>query len=208
MRLKQAILLTAFGELALLTACAQTPMTGAPPPPPAAAAAPAPAGMPGAPGAPTALGATLIRSGRVRDIVRGPQGEVQALVLRDGATVSVPPDLGANLNGIAKNARVRVTGTQPGGNSQGTLMAQSVEWNGQQFAATAAPPPPNGAAPPPPPPSDPMTAGPRGRGPGRRPGPPPPPPADGAAPPPPPLTGGAAPTPPDAATPAPAPQLN
>ena len=203
--------------IVLSAAAAQTPVSGPPPPLPGAAAPPPP---------PPVVSATAqsevpaTHNSRVSAVVYGPQGEVQALTLRNGVSVSLPPDLGIRLqSSVTKGARVQVSGTQQVIAGQTSMLAQSITANGQTFIATQ-PTPDRGAgvaggAPPPPPPPP---AGPNGpRGPRGRRGPagPPPPPPNGVAPPPPPVgpdtppPDGAAPLPPaDApAPPSPPPQI-
>ena len=206
MKPNRIFFLAALSPALILAAVAQNPV---PPPLPAA---------PGALASPSARelvpqqGAFATRSSRVNAVVYGPQGEVQALVLRDGVAVNLPPDLGMRLHaGIAKGVRVQVSGTQQVIAGQTSLMAQSVTANGQTFVATQPLPDRGpglaGNGPPPPPPGGPgALRGPRGR---RDPGGPPPPP-DRPVPPPssgisaPPTPDGAAPPPqPDSAAPAP-----
>jgi hypothetical protein len=185
MKPDHALLITVLSPVLALAATAQNPP--APPPLPSAAY-----------GAST-MGAAATYSSRIRTVVYGPQGEVQALALRNGVAVSLPPDLGAQLQtAIVKGSRVQVSGTQRVIAGQTSLLAQSLTANGQTMVASQPPAPDRGvaaAAPPPPRPP-----GPRGPAARRGPGgpPPPPPPADGvAAPrPPSPADGTAAPTPP------------
>jgi hypothetical protein len=192
MKLNRVALSIALSSAAALSAAAQVP----PPPPP---------GMPLAP-----AGQLVTHTSRVGTVVYGPQGELQAMVLRNGIAVSVPPDLGMRLQpAIAKGTRVQVSGSQQVINGQSSMVAQSVLANGQTFS-TSQPGPsgvPGVAEDVPPPPPQPCGAidprGPRGR---RGPGAPPPPnglqpsppaPALGtAAPPPSPPSGGDPPPPP------------
>ena len=135
----------------LLTLAARAQISPAPPPPAAHGASP--------------MGIPATYSSRISAVVYGPQGEVQALALRNGVAVSLPPDLGAQLQTtVVKGARVQVSGTQRVIAGQTSLLALSLTANGQTIVAIQPPPP-----------------GPRGPaaklGPGE-----PPPPADGAAP--------------------------
>jgi hypothetical protein len=185
MKPNHALLITALSPVLALAASAQNP--SAPPPPPPAAYG----------GSPMSTAATY--SSRISAVVYGPQGEVQALALRNGVAVSLPPDLGAQLQtAIVRGTRVQVSGTQRVIAGQTSLLAQSLTANGQTMVASQPPTPDRGAAAPAPPPPGPP--GPRGPAARRGPGgpPPPPPPADGVAvpPPPPPADGTAAPTPP------------
>jgi hypothetical protein len=175
MKPNHALLMTALIPVLTLAASAQNP--SAPPPPGAFAA--------------SLMATTAIYKSRISTVVYGPQGEVQALVLRNGVGVSVPPDLGAQLQAsIVRGARVQVSGTKRVIAGQTSLLAQSVTENGQTMVASQPPSQDRGpAAAPPPPPGPPGPRGPADRrGPA---GPPPPPPGspDGAAapaPPPPP----------------------
>jgi hypothetical protein len=187
MKPNHALLITALSPVLALAASAQNP--SAPPPPPPAAYG----------GSPMSTAATY--SSRISAVVYGPQGEVQALALRNGVAVSLPPDLGAQLQtAIVRGTRVQVSGTQRVIAGQTSLLAQSLTANGQTMVASQPPTPDRGAAAAaPPPPGPPGPRGPARRGPGGPPPPPPPPPppADGVAapPPPPPADGTAAPTP-------------
>jgi hypothetical protein len=167
MKPNHALLMTALIPVLTLTASAQNSSA----PPPAAFAMPP-------------MATSAIFKSRIITVVYGPQGEVQALALQNGVAVSVPPDLGAQLQGsIVRGARVQVSGTKRVIAGQTSLLAQSVTEDGRTMVASPA------AAPPPPPQGPPGARGPADRrGPS---GPPPPPPAspDGAAapaPPPPP----------------------
>jgi hypothetical protein len=189
MKPNHALLITALSPVLALAASAQNPSVPPPLPPAAYGASP--------------LGTAATYSSRISTVVYGPQGEVQALALRNGVAVSLPPDLGAQFQTpIVKGTRVQVSGTQRVIAGQTSLLAQSLTANGQTMVASQLPTPDRGtaAAPPPPPPGPP---GPRGaaarRDRGGPPPPPPPPPAEGAAvppPAPPPADGAAAPTPP------------
>jgi hypothetical protein len=186
MKPNHALLITALSPVLALAVSAQNP--SAPPPPPPAAYG----------GSPMSTAATY--SSRISAVVYGPQGEVQALALRNGVAVSLPPDLGAQLQtAIVRGTRVQVSGTQRVIAGQTSLLAQSLTANGRTMVASQPPTPDRGAAAAaPPPPGPPGPRGPARRGPGGPPPPPPPPPADGvAAPPPtPPADGTAAPAPP------------
>jgi hypothetical protein len=189
MKPNHALLITALSPVLALAASAQNPSVPPPLPPAAYGASP--------------LGTAATYSSRISTVVYGPQGEVQALALRNGVAVSLPPDLGAQFQTpIVKGTRVQVSGTQRVIAGQISLLAQSLTANGQTMVASQLPNPDRGtaAAPPPPPPGPP---GPRGaaarRDPGGPPPPPPAPPAEGAAVPPPaplPADDAAAPTPP------------
>jgi hypothetical protein len=189
MKPNHALLIPALSLVLALAASAQNPSVPPPLPPAAYGASP--------------LGTAATYSSRIRTVVYGPQGEVQALALRNGVAVSLPPDLGAQFQTpIVKGTRVQVSGTQRVIAGQISLLAQSLTANGQTMVASQLPTPDRGtaAAPPPPPPGPP---GPRGaaarRDPGGPPPPPPAPPAEGAAVPPPaplPADDAAAPTPP------------
>jgi hypothetical protein len=151
-----------------------------------------------APYGPSPVGTAATYNSRISTVVYGPQGEVQALALRNGVAVSLPPDLGAQLQtAIVRGTRVQVSGTRRVIAGQTSLLAQSLTANGQTTVASHPPTPDRGAAAAPPPPGPPGPRGPAAaeRGPG---GPPPPPPADGVAapPPPPPAVGAATPPPP------------
>ncbi|MGI8745107.1 MAG: OB-fold nucleic acid binding domain-containing protein [Bryobacteraceae bacterium] len=145
--------------------CAQPP-----PPPPDTTAPPPSAGTPPA--------ATSTRRGTIKSFNTGPNGETN-VILRDGTTVMVPPEFGAQLRSIAKQgSRITVSGvSRPGASGQVIIDAQTVTSNGQTMTVPA-PPPPDPNAPPPP----------LGRRKGPRRAPPPPPPANappnGAPPPP------------------------
>jgi len=162
------ILIAALTPVLALTAGAQTP---APPPALPGATAPTP---PLATSAPMQSGVPATYSSRVSAVIYGPQGEVQALTLRNGVAVSLPPDFGVRLqSSVIRGARIQVSGTLQVIAGQTSLIAQSITANGQTFIA-AAPAPDQGpgtagAAPPPPPP----LGGPRGA---HGPGAPPPPP--------------------------------
>ena len=81
-------------------------------------------------------------SSRISAVVYGPQGEVQALALRNGVAVSLPPDLGAQLQTtVVKGARVQVSGTQRVIAGQTSLLALSLTANGQTIVAIQPPPP-------------------------------------------------------------------
>ena len=196
MKSSRLFLIAALSPAIALAAVAQTPpppsQTGTvalPPPLASSVATPLQGGTPG------------IRNSRVSVIVYGPQGEVQALTLRDGIAVTLPPDLGMRLrSSITKGIRVQVSGAERVIAGQTSLIAQSLTANGQTFVSVPAAPDQGpgiagGAPPPPPPPAGSLgPRGPRGR---RGPGSPPPPPPDGAAPlPPPPAGAGTAPPPP------------
>jgi hypothetical protein len=195
MKHNRIILIAAFAPVLALPAGAQTPAP--PPPPPAAGAAPPPALA--AP-VPAQSGVPATYSSHVSAVVYGPQGEVQALTLRNGVAVSLPPDFGLRLqSSVVRGARIQVSGTRQVIAGQTSLIAQSVTANGQTFIAAAPAadegPAAAGATPPPP------FGGPRGpRGAGA-----PPPPPIGA---PPPLVGASAPSPPPpcGAAPSPPPQ--
>jgi hypothetical protein len=152
MKPNHALLMTALIPVLTLTASAQNP------------SAPPPAGFAASP-----MATSAIYKSRISTVVYGPQGEVQALALQNGVAVSVPPDLGAQLQGsIVRGARVQVSGTKRVIAGQTSLLAQSVTENGRTMVASPA------AAPPPPPPGPPAPRGPADRrGPA---GPPPPPP--------------------------------
>ena len=148
-------------------------------------------------------------SSRVSAVVYGPQGEVEAITLRDGAAVALTPELGMRVqSSVTKGTPVQVSGMQRVISGQTSLIAQSLSANGQTFVATTPVPDPSvgragGMLPPPPAPlaGPPDPRDPRiGRGPGAP--PPPPPPAGFAAPPPP---DGSAPPPPPPGTPPPNP---
>ncbi len=232
MKSNRLFLIAALSPVLALAAVAQTPPP-APPPPPTDVGAPPPPSVtpPATPTTPIQSGAPATHSSRVSAVVYGPQGEVQALTLRDGVAVTLSPDLGMRLQtNVTKGARVQVSGIERVIAGQTSLVAQSLTADGQTFVAAplsagqgpgiareTPPPPPAGAQGP---------RGPRGRrGPGALPppppdaaAPPPPPPPDGAAPPPPPPVGvgvpspphppdGPAPPPPVGATPPPLPQM-
>jgi hypothetical protein len=206
MKSNRIFLIAAFTPALVLAAVAQTPPPSPPPPPPGPAA---PLQPPTAP-AFVQTGVPATHSSRVSAVVYGPQGEIQGLTLRNGVSVSLPPDLGMRLqSSVIKGARVQVNGTQQVVAGQTSLIAQSITANGQTFIATQpAPDRGPGIAGGVPPPLPPPPAGPQGpggprawRGPG---GPPPPPPAGAGAPPPPPPPDGAAPPP---APPPPPPQM-
>jgi hypothetical protein len=185
------ILIAALAPVLALTAGAQTPAVPSPPPAPGTAAPPSALAVP----APTQSGVPATYSSHVSAVVYGPQGEVQALTLRNGVAVSLPPDFGVRLqSSVVRGARIQVSGTRQVIAGQTSLIAQSVTANGQTFIAAAPAadqgPAAAGATPPPPPPFG-GPRGPRGAG-----APPPPPPPTGASAPPPPPTDGAAPPPP------------
>ena len=204
------ILIAALSPALVLAAAAQNAAPAPPPPPPGSEASlPPPAPM-------AQTGTPSTHTSRIAAVIYGPQGEVQAVTLRDGIAVSLPPDLGMRLQStITKGARIQVSGTQQVIAGQTSLVAQSVTANGQTFVATQSVPDRGpglaGAAPPPPPPTGSNTPrGPRSRR-GPRVPPPdgvaPPPPPDGAAPPPPPPDGVAPPPPPAGAPVPPPPQM-
>jgi hypothetical protein len=189
MKPNHVLLITALSPVLALAASAQNPSVPPPLPPAAYGASP--------------LGTAATYSSRISTVVYGPQGEVQALALRNGVAVSLPPDLGAQFQTpIVKGTRVQVSGTQRVIAGQTSLLAQSLTANGQTMVASQPPTPDRGAAAaaPPPPPGPPGPRGPAARrDPGGPPPLPPPPPAEGAAvppPAPPPADGAAAPTPP------------
>ncbi len=122
MKPNHALLITALSPVLALAASAQNP--SAPPPPPPAAYG----------GSPMSTAATY--SGRISAVVYGPQGEVQALALRNGVAVSLPPDLGAQLQtAIVRGTRVQVSGTKRVIAGQTSLLAQSLTANGQTMLA-------------------------------------------------------------------------
>ncbi len=136
MKPHHVLLITALSPLPILAARAQIS-----PAPPSAAHGASPMGIP----------ATY--SSRISAVVYGPQGEVQALALRNGVAVSLPPDLGAQLQAtLVKGARVQVSGTQRVIAGQTSLLALSLTANGQTIVAIQPPPPDSGppAAPTPP----------------------------------------------------------
>lgn len=202
-------LIAALSPVLALAAVAQTPPPAPPPPPTDVGAPPPPSVTP--PATPIQSGAPATHSSRVSAVVYGPQGEVQALTLRDGVAVTLSPDLGMRLQtNVTKGARIQVSGIERVIAGQTSLVAQSLTANGQTFVAAPlsagqgpgiageTPPPPAGAQGP---------RGPRGR---RGPGAPPPPPPDGVAPPPPPPAGVGVPSPPpppDGAAPPPPPPV-
>src|SRR5579863_9449702 len=163
MKPNHALLITALSPVLTLAASAQNPSVLPPLPPAAYAASP--------------LGTAATYSSRISTVVYGPQGEVQALALRNGVAVSLPPDLGAQFQTpIVKGTRVRVSGKQRVIAGQTSLLAQSLTANGRTIIASQPATPDRGtaAAAPPPPPGPPVPSGPAARpGPG---GPPPPPP--------------------------------
>jgi hypothetical protein len=173
MKSNHALLIAALYPMLTLAASAQN--VSAPPSPSAAPYGPLP------------MGTAATYNSRISTVVYGPQGEVQALALRNGVAVSLPPDLGAQLRtAILRGTRVQVSGTQRVIAGQTSLLAQTLTANGQTVVTQ--PPAPDGgtAAAPPPPPGPPAPRGPAAwPGPGGPP-PPPPPTAEGAATPPPP----------------------
>jgi hypothetical protein len=202
MKFSHLPVIAALSPVLLLAAAAQTPPS-TPTPPANASALPVP--MPE-----TQAGSPATQSSRVNAVIYGPQGEVQALTLRNGVAVTLMPDLGTRLqSSVSKGTRVQVTGLQRVIAGQTSLIAQSLTANGQTFVAA---PTPNqarteiaGGTPPPLPPGPPGPGGPCGR---RGPGAPPPPPPNGAAPPPPqPAGAGAPPPPPAGVNPLPPPQM-
>lgn len=204
MKFNRTFLIAVLSPAFVLTAAAQSPSL-APPPPAAGAAAPQ---FP-AESTRTQTGSQATHSSRVSAVFYGPQGEVQAITLRSGVSISLPPDLAVRLqSNVTKGARVQVSGAQQVIAGQTSMIAQSITLNGQTFVA--APPTPirdSGIAArspvPPPPPGGPLDLrGPRGR---RGPDGPAPPRADGAASPPPPTGADAPPPPPDGAVPPPSP---
>jgi hypothetical protein len=203
MKFSHLSLIAALSPVLVLAAAAQAPPPT--PPPPANASAPPP------PMAETQGGSPVTHSSRVNAVVYSPQGDVEALMLRNGVAVALMPDIGTRLqSSVSKGTRVQVSGFERVIAGQPTLIAQSLTANGQTFVAAPAPGPgrteiANGAPPPPPPAAGPLgRGGPCGlRGPGA-----PPPPPNGAAPPPPPPPDGAAPPPPAAGVnPPPPPQM-
>jgi hypothetical protein len=140
MKPHHVLLITALSPLLILAARAQ--ISPAPPPPAAHGASP--------------MGIPATYNSRISAVVYGPQGEVQALALRNGVAVSLPPDLGAQLQAaVVKGTRVRVSGTQRVIAGQISLLAQSLTANGQTMVAIQPPTPDSGpaaAVPPPPPP--------------------------------------------------------
>lgn len=179
MKLNHSLLIvTALSPVLTLAARAQS-SSATPPPSPSSVAQ-------------SSTGTAATYNSRISAVVYGPQGEIQALTLRNGVAVSLPPDLGTQLQtAIARGSRVQVSGTQRVIAGQTSLLAQSLTANGQTVIASQ-PPAPGGAAAaalPPPPPGPPGPRGPAVR------------PAPGGPPPPPP------PPPPADATPAPAPQM-
>jgi hypothetical protein len=186
---KSSIIFSIFASALLATAgCAQSP-----PPPTAAIPAPRPAGAGAeAPAPPVIIAAgpqpstrpEVTETGAIRDIIYGPQGEVQAVILRSDRIVSIAPELGAQMQmTLSKGAAVSVTGSPKQFGRQRQLFAQSVQINGQSFVAAA---PAAGLVP----------AGPALAGPGRPPAGEPPPPSGEAPKPPPPGAQPATPPPP------------
>lgn len=192
MKLNRVVLTIVLGSATVFAAAAQIP--------------------PPSPAAPEASAVQPVKhTSRISAVVYGPQGELQAIVLRDGIAVSVPPDLGLRLRpAIARGTRVQVSGSQQYINGQPMMAAQSVLANGQSFVASQPPqsfgagpavnpppPAPCGSAPPPPPPNGVSVPPPPSPGAGA----PPPPPPNGTpapvvAPPPPPAGTAATPPPP------------
>lgn len=205
MKISRFYLIAAISPALALSAFCQIPQPPAPavnvsaPPPPVS-------------GPRTQDGMATSHSSRVSAIIYGPQGEVQALTLRNGVAVTLPPEMGMRLqSNVSRGSRVRVSGIQRMIAGQPSLFAQSMSVNGQTFVAAAAPVdrgpgranPDTGvaaAAPPPPPagPPDPQSVA--GRGPGA---PPPPPRNAGNTPPPPPGQDADSPVPPPPGIPAP-----
>lgn len=207
MKSSRLFLIAALSPALALAAVAQTP--AAPPPPDAVAPPPQPTTPPTMA---IQSGAPATYSSRVTAVIYGPQGEVQALTLRDGVAVTLSPDLGARLqSAVTKGARIQVSGMERVIAGQTSLVAQSLTANGQTFVAMPTAPGQGsgmaGGSPPPPPPppaGPPGPRGPRGR---LGPGAPPPPPPNGVAPPPTPDGAAPPPPPPDGATPPPPAQM-
>jgi hypothetical protein len=180
------VLFATLSPALILAAAAQGPVQ-APSPAPSATQGPLPPARPM-----TQVGTPGNHTSRVAAVIYGPQGEVQALALRDGVAVTLPPDLGTRLQStVSRGTRVQVSGMQQVIAGQTSLVAQSVTTSGQTFVA-AQPNPDRGpgldiagpapAAPPPPAGSN-VPCGPRERrAPGAQTGAPP----DGTTPPPPP----------------------
>ena len=186
MKFNRLYLAAALSPMLVLAAGAQ-PAPPAPAPPPADASTPPPPPL-------LQAGSATTRSSRVNTVIYGPQGEIQALTLRDGVVVTLPPDLASRLqSSIIRGRRIQVSGVERVIAGQASLVAQSLTANGQIFSAMPARPGTVvGITPPPPRPGGP--GGPEGPGaplglvgpPDRR-GPtaPPPPAPNGATPPPP-----------------------
>lgn len=176
MKPNHALLLAALSPVLALAASAQSPYSALPPPAFLTASAPE---------------TPATYTSRIGAVVYGPEGEIQALALRNGVAVSLPPDLGAQLQGgIVRGARVQVSGTRRVIAGQICLLAQSITTNGQTMVAIQPPVPERGpaaAAAPPPPPGPPGPRGPDGGHGVAGPPLPPPPPPNGAADPPLPL---------------------
>jgi hypothetical protein len=163
-------LIAALSPVLALAAAGQTPPP-APPPPPANVSAP----QPPLPMAQIQGGVSATHSSRVSAAVYGPQGELQAVTLRDGVAVTLPPDLGMRLqSNVIRGTRVQVSGIQRVIAGQTSLVASAPFTDAGPGLA-------GGTLPPPPPAGPPDPRGPAGRGPGA-----PPPPPGGSAPPPPP----------------------
>lgn len=208
MNTKSLYLIAALSPILTLAAAGQAPPP-APPPPPADLSAP----QPPSPVRQVQAGVPATHSSRVNAVVYGPQGEVQALTLRNGVAVALAPDLGMRLQAnVTKGSRAQVSGMERVVAGQTSLVAQSVTANGRTFVAGAPLPDRDpalaGGTPPPPPappagPPDPRAPRPHG-GPGA---PPPPPPVGVGVPPPPPPDGSAPPPPPAGTPPPPPPQM-
>jgi hypothetical protein len=160
MKPNRIFLIAALSPALVLAAVAPTALPAPPPPPPGVAAPLQPPTSP----ALIQTGAPATHSSRVSAVVYGPQGEVQGLALRNGVSVSLPPDLAMRLqSSVIKGARVQVSGTQQVIAGQTSLIAQSITTNGQTFIATQQAPDRGasiaGGVPPPPPPPP---AGPQG----------------------------------------------
>ena len=92
------------------------------------------------PDAADASGSPATHSSRVNAVIYGPQGEVQALTLRNGVAVTLTPDIGTRLtSSVTKGTRVRVSGIERVIAGQTSLAAQSLTANGQTFVADSAP---------------------------------------------------------------------
>jgi len=187
MKSSRLFLIAALSPALALAAVAQTPAAPPPPPPPGAGAPPP---LPTTPmPAPIQPGSPASHSSSVNAVVYGPQGELQALTLRDGVAVTLSPELSVRLqSAVTKGARVQVSGMERVIAGQTSLVVQSLTANGQTFVATPLAPE---------------------QGPGIAGGTPPPPPVGAGAPPPPPQPDGATPLPepPVGATPPPPPQM-
>ena len=130
--------------------CTKAPAPPLPPPPPplmGAAQIPPPARAQ----APYEQ-AVSTRSGKIRLLIYGQQGELTGFLLSRAIAVMLSPDLGQQIQSvIQKGYPVRVTGYQQVVNGKTTILARRIVVNGQTYVAAGPADVPGGIGGPPPP---------------------------------------------------------